>query len=503
MALMGIDVGSSGCKAIIFSKSGQQLSECYIEYPPSDNPYEIDGYLIWENVKTIIKSCTEKCDEKVTAICVSSFGESFVPVDKDSNVLMKTMLYTDKRGRKECDFLIDKLGEQRIMEIAGAAPQPMYSLPKMMHIREYFPDIYDKTCKFLLIGSFIIHKLSGEFVTDYSLAARTMAFDIIKKEWSGTLLDCAGIDREKLALTLPSGTVAGEVKSQIASELGLTKSSKDENENEKIKVVTGGHDQICAALGAGVIDSTIAIDGTGTVECITPIFSEPILSENFLGNNYACVPYVIDGMYATYAFNFTGGAILKWYKNNFALYESMIAKDQGISVYKLLDENASKTPTDLIVIPHFAGSATPDMNENARGAFLGLKFDTTASEIYRSLIEGVTYEMLYNMEILETSGIKIKELRAVGGGAKSPLWLQIKADITGKTIVSLETQEAGIVGAAILAGVATGVYKNLEEAIGVFVKQGKRFEPDLSVKEIYDNNYQRYKTVRKLIGKVY
>jgi len=517
MALMGIDVGSSGCKAIVFSNAGEQLAEHYIEYPHSDNQYEIDGNLIWENVKSTIIHCTKMhsknpsknpIGEKITAISISSFGESFVPVDKNGQVLMNTMLYTDKRGKPECDALVEKLGEEKIMKITGVKPQPMYSLAKMIHIKENYPEIYEKTYKFLLIGSFVIYKLTDETVIDYSLAARTMAFDVINKKWSEEILDLAGIDINKLAQVMPSGTITGQVKFEIATQLGLAglagnAESNDESKNEGIKVVTGGHDQICAALGAGVIDSSIAIDGTGTVECITPIFDRPILENSFLGNNYACVPYVIDGMYATYAFNFTGGAILKWFKNNFAKFESLKAKEQGISVYKLLDENASKTPTDLIVVPHFAGSATPDMNEDARGAFMGMTFDTDTSILYRAMIEGVTYEMLYNLEILEENGILIKELRAVGGGAKSSLWLQIKADITGKTIVSLETQEAGIVGAVILAGVATGVYKDLEVAAKVFVKSKKRVEPDPANEKIYQINYQRYKKIRKLIEKIY
>lgn len=494
MALMGIDAGSSGCKAMVFSEEGQKICDEYIEYPSLKNPNEMDCNMLWESVQEIITKCAENTKEKITALSVSSFGESFVPVDSKGDVLMNAMLYTDKRGKDECLKLVEKTGKRRIMEITGVNPQPMYSLSKMMYIKDNHPDIYNRTDKFLLIASFIIYRLTGRAVIDYSLASRTMAFDITEKNWSEPLLEIAGIGREKFADIHPSGTEIGKILPGMASKLSL---------DNELCVVTGAHDQICAAIGAGVTDTSVAIDGTGTVECITPIFSSPLLTENFVGNNYACVPYVIEGMYATYAFSFTGGAILRWYKNNFGKHESIQARETGVNVYEILDKNASDKPTEIIVIPHFSGSATPDMNINSKGAFLGLTLDTSSSDIYRAMMEGVTYEMLYNLEILKENNVDFSELRAVGGGSKSPLWLQIKADITGKRIIPLETEESGIVGCVMLAGVATGVYKNLKEAVNVFVKKGKPYIPDKNNREIYTKNYTEYKRIRKFLSDYY
>ncbi len=487
MALLGLDVGSSGCKAMVFDIDGTQLSYSHIEYPPFENPYETNGDLIWGYVKKVIKECSENLSQNITAMSISSFGESFVPVDSCGKVLMNTMLYTDKRGKAQCNDLISKLGEERIMNISGMKPQTMYSIVKMMYIKENNPDIYEKIDKFLVIGSFFAYKFSGKFFIDYSLASRTMAFDVIKKEWSQEIFEAAGIDSSKMAEPIPSGSVIGTILPEIAQELSLP---------EDMIVVSGGQDQICAALGAGVLDSNIAIDGTGTVECITPIFDQPKMSKDFLEHNYTCVPYMLDGVYATYAYNFTGGAILKWFKNNFSNDDVARAEKMGISVYQLMDQEGSKVPTDLIVIPHFAGSATPDMNEFARGAFLGLKFDTDKGTLYRAMIEGVTFEMLYNLEILRDNGIEIKELRAVGGGAKSDYWLQIKASITGKTIVPLDVDEAGIVGAVIMAGVATGVYRSYSDAVEVFVKRRESFEPIPEEHAKYLINYEKYKVAR-------
>jgi xylulokinase len=494
MALIGLDIGSTGCKAMVFSDDGKSLSHAYSEYETVGSVYETNCDIIWKHVKDVLAKCVFGIKDEIKAVSISSFGESFVPVDKAGNVLMNTLLYTDPRGTHQCERYKSQFGEQRIMEIAGVKPHPMYSLSKLGYIHDEQNELFNKTYKFLLIESFIIFRLTGEFYIDYSLAARTMAFDVTKKKWSKELLALAGVDEDKLPKAVPSGTVVAKIMPSIANELGLPL---------KLIVVTGGHDQVCAATGAGITKPGLAIDGTGTVECITPAFDKPILTEQFLGNNYACVPHSIEGMYVTYAFNFTGGSILKWYRDNFSKYETMLAKEKGISVYQLLDELGAKNPTDLIVIPHFAGSATPDMNEDARGAFLGLRFDTDAPTLYRALIEGVTYEMAYNMEFLESAGVKIHELRAVGGGAKSSYWLNIKANITGCRIIPLDVEEAGLTGTAILAGVASGVYKKVDEALPYFIRQKTAIEPDEEQRKIYSENFQRYKEARKLISNLY
>jgi xylulokinase len=314
-----------------------------------------------------------------------------------------------------------------------------------------------------------------------------MAFDVTKKCWDKSLLSLAGIDESKMSTPVPSGTVVGTIHDELSVQLGLP---------SDLKVVTGGHDQVCAAVGAGVATVGTAIDGIGTVECITPVFSSPILESGFLNNNFACVPYAIPGTYATYAFNFTGGSLLKWFRDNLAAKEEIEARETGKSVYRILDEKCAKQPTSVMVIPHFAGSGTPDMNSSDTGSIVGITFNHGSPEIYRALLEGVTFEMKYNMELLKSVGVEITELRAVGGGAKSKLWLEIKAAITGCRILQLEVDEAGITGAAILASVAMGNYSSINEAAEVFIKVKNIIEPDLELKAKYDEMYLQYKKIR-------
>lgn len=489
MSLLGLDVGSTACKAILFSDKGEQLSYSYREYPSAGNVSETNGDVIWACVSEVLTECASAAvsGDPVRAVSVSSFGESFVPIDRNGKVLMNTMLYTDKRGQDQCRRFEAEMGRE-IEMIAGAKLHPMYSLSKFAYIRDEIPGVFEETHKFLLIASFCIYRLTGEYFIDYSLAARTLAFDVVRKKWSDKLLALAGVTADMLPEPVPAGTGVAHILSSVAIELGLP---------SDLLVVTGGHDQVCACIGAGVTQAGTAVDGTGTVECITPLFDRPVLDVHFLENNFACIPYAIDGMYVTYAFNFTGGSILKWYRDNFAGYERELAREKGISVYKLLDERGAKEPTDLIVVPHFAGSATPDMVDHARGAFYGLRFDTTAPVLYRALIEGVTYEMAYNMRFLSEVGINIRQLRAVGGGANSDYWLQIKADITGCDIIPLDVPEAGITGTAMLAGIASGIYGGLEEAAGYFVKERPPILPDEGNHRIYMENIERYIEARK------
>jgi len=488
MAVMGLDVGSTGCKTILFDENGSQLAYAYKEYKSSGSVFEVDANEIWRCVCEVIKSATSENNSPVLALAVSSFGESFVAVDENGNVQDSTMLYSDPRGIEECNQICSEFGEENIMKITGVKPHIMYSLPKIYWFRKNKKSLFDKTKSFLLIEDFIIYKLCGEKSIDYSLASRTMAFNIIKKKWEESLLSFVGIDTSYMSSPVPSGTIVGKVVPKIANELGLSKDTL---------IVTGAHDQICVATGSGVLSEGYAIDSIGTVECITPVFEKALLDIGFLESGFACVPYSIDGIYATYAVNFTGGSILKWYRDNFAKLEHIQSKEKGISVYEQLDNNAPTAPTNIIAVPHFAGSGTPNMNPNSKGAFFGLTLDTNDSTLYKAILEGIAYEMMFNIECLRKYGINIKTLKASGGGARSSVWLQIKADITGIPITPLANAEGGATGAAMLAAVACGIYPDLESAAKNFVNEKETIMPNKLKHDIYLELYENYKKARE------
>ena len=350
----------------------------------------------------------------------------------------------------------------------------------MMWLKEHQSEIYKDCYKLLLMEDFVIFNLTENAVIDYSLAARTLAFDIEKKCWSNTLLQAAEIEEKKLSSCVHSGTAAGTVKPSLTAELHLSKNCI---------VVTGGHDQVCAATGAGVLNSGMSVDGTGTVECITPLFDKPIKDAAMQNMGYACVPYTLKDKYVTSAFNYTGGALLKWFCDSF------IKQDQTLrgNLYQMMDGKVKDHPSDLLILPHFAGAATPYMDDFASGAIVGLNLSHTREDIYQAIMEGVTFEILLNMEKLQPFGVNIRELVAVGGGAKSNRWLQMKADITGLPVVSLIDSEAGITGTVMLSSNALKNTDNLEQAASLYVHKGQRFEPQLKLTDRYREHFEKYK----------
>ena len=486
MSLMGLDLGTTGCKAMVFDTDGCLLSHHYVEYSPV-SPTELSPEELKNAAFEVVGKAAAGYD--VTSICISSFGESFVLLDEADKPLDNILLYTDTRGLKQCDGMVASHGEERFRRVAGVKPSVMYSLSKLAYYAEEKPETIKKARHALLIAGYIAYLLTGESAIDHSLAARTMAFDIVGKQYDDILLSYAGVDKSLLPRAVQSGSVMGMVRKDIAGQLSL---------NARCAVAIGGHDQVCAAIGAGVLSPGPAIDGMGTVECITFCFDHPMLTDEFLDNGYACVPYSVPGCYATYAFNFTGGSLLKWYRDTFTSGITELADTKGMSFYAYMDSIGAKEPTDLIVVPHFAGSATPDMNPSAKGVIYGLSFATDNAALYRGLLEGVTLEMVYNLDILGKSGLSVTQLRATGGGAKSKYWLQIKADMTGLPIAVLDVAEAGITGCVMMAGVADGSFGSLEEAAGVFVRTSGVLEPNAANKQAYAEKYEKYLKIRNI-----
>ena len=240
------------------------------------------------------------------------------------------------------------------------------------------------------------------------------------------------------------------------------------------------------------------MDGAGTVECLTPIYDQIPELEVMYDGNYAVVPYVIPGKYVCYAFSYTGGALIQWCVDTLAKKEKELAREQGISVNSLL-EGDSDEPTGLLVLPHFAGAATPYMDTGSKGVIVGLTTDTTVSEIYRACMEGVVYEMMLNMECLEDSGLHFEMLHATGGGAHSKVWMQMKADMLNVPITALNTVDAGTVGSAMLTGIAVGCFRNLEDAAAHMVEKKEVYRPRQQMHEKYEEIYKRYRKLYKAV----
>lgn len=493
MYIGGLDIGTTGCKLTVFDENGTQVHKSYSDYPVSrkTGAHEVDANAILSGVWKVIRDTTRSYP-KIAGIGITSFGETFVLTDADGTPLYPAMLYTDPRGGSQCRALCEKLGEGHIAKIAGAQPHETYSLPKLMWLKENCPEVYQKAKHVFLMEDFVIFHLTGQAKIDYSLAARTMGLDIIRLEWSREIFEAAGIDCSLMSRPVPTGTIAGTVTKAAAEKTGL---------DPETKIVCISHDQIAAAVGAGVFDSDTAVDGAGTVECITPVYDGIPDMEVMRKGNYAVVPYVIPGKYVCYAFSYTGGALIQWCVETVAGKEKAEAEVAGISVNELL-EKRSESPTGLLVLPHFAGAATPYMDSESKGAILGLTTETTAADIYRGCMEGVVYEMALNLDWLKPSGIHFDRLRATGGGARSGEWMQMKADMLNMEITSLETVDAGTVGSAMLTGIAVGCFQDLEEAAQRMVHEVCTYYPREAMHKKYAEIYKRYEMVYNAVRKL-
>ena len=491
MALMGIDVGTTGVKCTIADTRGRVLSQSYREYEtvsPQYGYYELDPDLVWEETKTVIREAAEKVREPILGISVSSFGESFAAVDGEGNTLYPSMVYTDVRGVEETEELCRNIPAETITEKTSLKPSFTYSLPKLMWLRKHQPEIFGKIKKIYLYGSFILYKLGGVDAIDYSLAARSMALNINTNTWDEDILQAAGIPLVIFPALYPMGTFVGTVFPDLAGELGLSPDSK---------LVVGAHDQICAAIGSGTHEVGTAMDGMGSVDCIAPVFTKEVDVALNAQNNYPLLPYLGD-TYTTYAYIYDGGTLLRWYRDNFCSYEREEAEQMGKSVYALLDERAAKEPTDLLFLPHVSGSAMPYMDVFSKGILVGVDRSTDKARLYRALLEGVAYELRVNLELLEQAGIHIHTLIACGGGANSDIWLQIKADVFNKKIVAVKNKEAGTLGVIMIAGVAAGVFSDFKQAMKEIALPGKTFLPNPEYAAKYEKNYQKYKKIYRL-----
>ncbi len=501
MRIAGLDIGTTGCKCTVFDQNGKELGRAYRDYPARRGVggHEIDVTALLDGVYAVIRDMAKEYDD-IAGIGVTSFGETFVMTDEDGEPLAPAMLYTDPRGAGECRELTDMLGARHIADITGVTPHEMYGLPKMLWRKRHDPEIFDKTRHIFQMEDLVVFALTGNAVIDYSLATRSMAFDIETLTWSREFFDSAGIDVSLMSKPVPTGSDAGLIKESAARATGLPRDCH---------VVAMCQDQVAAAIGSGAFSPDVAVDGAGTVQCLTPVFDKKPDVRKMMKGKYSIVPYVIPGDYVTYAFSYTGGALIQWVTGELAKQEAALAKERGISVNELLEQMYAEKrredgldlegPSGMLVLPHFAGAATPYMDTESKGVIVGLTTDTSVAEIYRACMEGVTYEMYLNYKNVTEAGADIKKLHATGGGARSMAWMQMKADMLGIPIAALQTVDAGTVGCAMMTGIALGAFADLKDASSHMIAIKKTYEPRAGYHEKYMEVFNRFE---KLYGAV-
>lgn len=449
MSYLGLDVGTSGCKAIVFDDGGQELASARREYTiltPREGWAELDSQQVVSLCLATIKEAASACAHNpVRALAISSQGEAITPVDRGGQILGNAMVSFDSRAAAVAETWSREFGRERLYEITGHTAHPMFSLFKLLWLRAEQPDVWSRASHFYCFEELIQQQLGIEPAISWPLAGRTMIFNVRTHEWQGEILSAIGLEKSQLARTLPSGAIVGTVPPSVARGLGLLRN---------VIVVSGGHDQPCGALGAGVVSAGKAMYATGTVDCVCAAVSGPVFSQVLFESNLCTYDFTVPGMYTTVAFSLTGGNLLKWFKDQWGQKEVEEAAQTGKDPYDLLLRQMADNPTSLMALPYFTPTGTPYFDADATGAILGLRLTTERGDVLRALLEGVAFEIRLNIDILNRSGIPIEELRVIGGGARSHRWTQLKADVLNRPISCLAVAEAGCLGVAMLARMA-------------------------------------------------
>jgi xylulokinase len=487
MSYMGLDIGQTGCKAVAFDENGRQIVSSYREYNtviPHEGWAELNPMKVRDSCFSVLKEANSHCShDPVLGLGISSQGEAFTPVDGSGGYLANAMITFDARSTKIADSWSENFGKKKLYELTGHTAHPMFSLFKLLWLRENRKEVFDGTWKYLCFEDLLQHALGIEPHIAWTLAGRTMLFNPFEHRWEEEILSKAGITAEKLATPVPSGELCGSLDSRIAASLGFSKGAK---------VAAAGHDQPVGALGAGIITPGSAMYAIGTSECLSPSFASPVTGDALFRNNLCTYDHAMHGQYTTTAFSLTGGNILRWFRDQWGILEKQQAELEGKDPYALILEKMGTKPSRLLCLPYFTPTGTPYYDADVSGALLGLRLSTQRAEVLRALLEGVSFEMRLNLSILEASGIHIKELRAIGGGAKSHVWLQLKADVLGKPITTVQVTESVCLGSAMLAcSAVTG--EPVESLVSRWVHKGTTVQPDSENTVFYGERFELYK----------
>lgn len=498
MSILGFDLGTGACKGVAFDENGTILAKAeksYQTYSRYPGWCELDPQNFIDVIREIALYIRGRLpNDPVQAVVFSSHGETIIPVGYDGKAIAPAFMNADNRGFAEIDELTQKIPAKRIYEITGTPPHPMYGLANILWFKKHEPEAYSKTYKFCACEDFLMISMGLDPICNYSNCSRNLIFDIRKKKWSSEILDAAEFDVSKLSTPVPSGEIVGKLDKEHAEKFGMEPGTI---------VVSGGFDHFSSSIGSGAIYKGMVSCSAGTYEGLTMLSEEPNTSDDAMSIclNTFCHR---NGLYSNFVY-VPAGMGTKWIVNEICAADKMIAEREGISVFDVLSREVAKMPnepTGLFFAPHLVGSCTPYNDPRARGAMYGITPSTTRHMIYKASQECLAYEFANLCSILEKMTCSFDTVRINGGGARSRFALQLRADVSGKVIEQLETDEAPALGVAMLAGVATGVFSSLEDAISKTVRIKSVVRPDKEVAKLYEDPKHKYQLLYRALEPV-
>lgn len=485
MSIIGIDIGTSGCKICSFNSNGRLLSSASRKYPEkhSNGTREINPDQVRDNVLDALEEAIFQCPEPVQAIAVTCLGESLVCLDQSDHVLYPSMVTGDNRGQEGVDQLCQSLGADYIFNITGLMPSQLYSLPKMIWMKEN-THVIQKVHKIFFYEDYIGYLLTGERKVSYSSAARSMALDIHNLRWSEQLLSFADLTLEHMSEPVPSGTIIGYVKKELASKFHLS---------ENVPVVAGGHDQACAAIGSGFIDASTGEDGIGTCECLALMLPSEYDTQTLKALDMPCMIYPLGNSFFTTLEITTCGVLMNWARDTLFKGARQICEAQKKDFFQYMDEQIVGKKTDILILPQFGSSGHPDLNYHMSACISGLTLETKEEDLYLALKESMIYQIKLACEYAAPLNLTFDKLVMTGGAANSLVSAHLRADIYQKPVYILENNEAGTLGCMILAAVAIGKYPDIVSCIREVVKYSKEILPNPDNFAYYEIQYEKFK----------
>ena len=489
--ILAHDFGTTGNKASLYDPDGQLIQSCYRPYathypqPTWAEQSPDDWWQALIDSTQEVLSASKITPSQILGLTFSGQMMAGIPVDQKGKILQKNiMLWADHRSGKQAQDIKDKVGWQTFYHTTGGGMEiALYPIAKILWLKEKFPEIYQKTHKFLGAKDVLVLRLTGRFVTDHSDASNTGLLDIHRKEWAADMVREVGIDLDKLSdEILPAHTSVGKVGKQAAKEIGLL---------EGTPVILGGGDVACAALGAGVVREGSAYNYIGSASWLAVAPPQPIFDDQMRPFTLC---HVVPDRYVVQLAMFSAGVAFEWFRDQVCRMESSDAQQRGLDPYDLMTEEASTSvpgAQGLIFLPNMRPGGAPHNNLSDRGALVGLTLAHKREDILRAVLEGVTFNIRLMCEAMEEQvGVPFPELRMIGGGSKSALWREIEANILNKKIVTLTAhQEANSLGAAIIAGVALGLFESFDEGVEKYIKKKETIEPKEEIAKIYEQQF--------------
>ncbi|MBI3912172.1 MAG: xylulokinase [Armatimonadetes bacterium] len=490
MPLLGIDIGTTGTKTLLTSEAGQVLASATAEYPlsmPRPGWAEQEPAHWWEATVATVRQALDRAGVSgadILGVGLSGQMHGSVFLDGKGRVLRPAILWCDQRTAAECEWITERVGAQRVVELTSNPVLTGFSAPKIIWLRNFEPETYTQIRKVLLPKDYIRYRLTGAFATEVSDASGTSLFHVRERRWATELLDAIELPTDWLPECYESPIPSAHISAEAAAATGLRAGTP---------VVGGGGDQAAGAVGNGIVEPGIVSSTVGTSGVVFAHSDAPVVDPGLRVHTFC---HAVPGAWHQMGVMLSAGGSLRWYRDVLAGQEREVAAALGVDPYELITREAAGAPPGsegLVFLPYLTGERTPYPDPYARGVYFGLSLRHDRRYLARAVLEGVAYGLRDSFAILDEMRVPIRQVRASGGGARSTLWRQIQADVTGREHVTLNVDEGPAFGVALLAGVGTGVWSSVPEACRATIRVVDRCAPDEERRVLYDRYYSIYR----------